>query len=172
MLIKYSQNYNFFVFYFVSMEVGTAALKIFCVMIPSLVDTSLDFGLFRVVRPYSFYFSEIYILYCIASTLSDKFTKKWFFHRVFMNEIDNESYISGICQLYCVLLKPLFFWIFCFYSIIRHLKLILLTQFPASTDEKMLLFIENRHLSNWNNEYQDITSPTHWYQFQWYIIQI
>ena len=35
------------------MEVGTAALKIFCVMIPSSVDTSLDFGLFRVVRPYS-----------------------------------------------------------------------------------------------------------------------
>ena len=40
---------NFFVFYFVSLEVGTAASKMFCVMIPSLVDTSLDFGLFRVV---------------------------------------------------------------------------------------------------------------------------
>ena len=52
MLIKYSQNYNFFVFYFVSIEVGTAALKIFSVMIPSLVDTSLDFSLFRVVGPY------------------------------------------------------------------------------------------------------------------------
>ena len=51
--MKYSQNYYFFIFYFVSIEVGTAALKIFCVMIPSLVDTSLDFGLFRVVRPYS-----------------------------------------------------------------------------------------------------------------------
>ena len=51
MLIKYSQNYNYFVFYFVSIEVATAALEIFCVMIPSLVDTSLDFGLFRVVRP-------------------------------------------------------------------------------------------------------------------------
>ena len=53
MLIKYSQNFNFVgLFYLVSIEVGTAALKIFCVMIPSLVDTSLDFGLFRVVRPY------------------------------------------------------------------------------------------------------------------------
>ena len=52
MLIKYSQNYNFPVFYFVSLEAGTVAFKIFCVMIPSLVDTSLDFGLFRVVRPY------------------------------------------------------------------------------------------------------------------------
>ena len=51
MLIKYSQNYDFYIFYFVSLEVGTAALKIFCVMIPSLVYTSLDFGLFRVVRP-------------------------------------------------------------------------------------------------------------------------
>ena len=44
--------YNFSVFCFVSLEVATAALKIFCVMIPSLVDTSADFGLFRVVRPY------------------------------------------------------------------------------------------------------------------------
>ena len=53
MLIKYSQNYDLdYIFYFVSLEVGTAALKIFCVMIPSLVYTSLDFGLFRVVRPY------------------------------------------------------------------------------------------------------------------------
>ena len=53
MLIKYPQNYNFYIFYFVSLEVGIAALKIFCVMIPSLVglDTSLEFGLFRVVRP-------------------------------------------------------------------------------------------------------------------------
>ena len=52
MLIKYSQNYNFLVFNFVSLEAGTVAFKIFSVMIPSLVDTSLDFGLFRVVRPY------------------------------------------------------------------------------------------------------------------------
>ena len=50
MLIKYSQIYNFPVFHFVSLEAGTAAFKLFCVMIPSLVDTSLDFGLFRVVR--------------------------------------------------------------------------------------------------------------------------
>ena len=54
MLEKYSQNYDFYIFYFVSLEVGTAALKIFCVMISSLVDTSLDFGLLRVVRPYLF----------------------------------------------------------------------------------------------------------------------
>ena len=53
MLIKYSQNYNFPVFCFVSLEAGTVTIKIFCVMIPSLVDTSLDFALFRVVRPYS-----------------------------------------------------------------------------------------------------------------------
>ena len=52
MLIKYSQNYDFYIFYFFSLEVGTAALELFCVMIPSLVDTSMDFGLFRVVRPY------------------------------------------------------------------------------------------------------------------------
>ena len=52
-LIKYSQNYDFYIFYFVPLEVGTAALKIFCLVIPSLVDTSLDFGLFRGVRPYS-----------------------------------------------------------------------------------------------------------------------
>ena len=58
MLIKYSQNYDFYIFYFVSLEVGTAAFKIFRVMIPSLVDTSLDFGLFRVVRTYGFYFSH------------------------------------------------------------------------------------------------------------------
>ena len=38
--------------FFVSLEAGTVAFKIFCVMIPSLVDTSLDFGLFRVVRPH------------------------------------------------------------------------------------------------------------------------
>ena len=37
MLIKYSQTDNFSVFYFVSLEVEIAALKIFCVMIPSLV---------------------------------------------------------------------------------------------------------------------------------------
>ena len=51
MLIKYLQKYNLSVFYFLPLEVATAALKRFCVMIPSLVDTSLDFGLFRVVRP-------------------------------------------------------------------------------------------------------------------------
>ena len=51
LIIIYSQNYTFFLFYFVSLEVETAALKIFCVMIPSLVDTSPDFGVFRVVRP-------------------------------------------------------------------------------------------------------------------------
>ena len=51
-LIKYSQKYNFFVFVFNLTEVETAALKIFCVMIPSLVYTCCDFGLFRVVRPY------------------------------------------------------------------------------------------------------------------------
>ena len=52
MLIKYSQNYNLFVFVFKSTEVRTETLTIFCVMIPLLVDTWPDFGLFRVVRPY------------------------------------------------------------------------------------------------------------------------
>ena len=52
MLIKYSQKYNFFVFVSNTTEVETAALKIFCVMIPSLVYTCRDFGLFRVVRPH------------------------------------------------------------------------------------------------------------------------
>ena len=52
MFITYSQKYNFPVFYFVPPEVAIAALKIYCVMIPSLVNTSFDFGLFRVVRPY------------------------------------------------------------------------------------------------------------------------
>ena len=52
MLIKYSQNYNLFVFVFNSTEVETETLTIFCVMIPLLVDTWPDFGLFRVVRPY------------------------------------------------------------------------------------------------------------------------
>ena len=51
-LIKYSQKCNFFVFVFNLTEVETAALKIFCVMIPSLVYTCRDFGLFREVRPY------------------------------------------------------------------------------------------------------------------------
>ena len=51
MLIKYSQNYNLFVFVFNSTEVGIAASKIFCVMIPSLVYTCCDIGLFRVVKP-------------------------------------------------------------------------------------------------------------------------
>ena len=52
MPIKYSQHFNFSVFYFVSLEVGTAELEIFSVMIPSLVYTCRDFSLFRVVRPY------------------------------------------------------------------------------------------------------------------------
>ena len=53
MLIKYSQDYNFSVFYFVSLEVATAALKIFCVVIPSLVYTCRDFGLFgKFIRAY------------------------------------------------------------------------------------------------------------------------
>ena len=52
MLIKYSQNYNLFVFVFNSTEVRTETLPIFCVMIPLLADTWPDFGLFRVVRPY------------------------------------------------------------------------------------------------------------------------
>ena len=56
-MLKYSQNYNFPVFYFVSLEAGTVTFKIFCLMIPSLVDTSLDFGFFRVVRPYGCTFS-------------------------------------------------------------------------------------------------------------------
>ena len=51
MLIKYSQNYNLFVFVINSTEVRTETLTIFCVMIPLLVDTWPDFGLFRVVRP-------------------------------------------------------------------------------------------------------------------------
>ena len=79
MLNKYSQNYNLPVFYFVSLEAGTVAFKIFCVMIPSLVDTSLDFGLFMVVRPYL----EIYIYFFIffwsgmklQGVLSNKFFK-------------------------------------------------------------------------------------------------
>ena len=33
-------------------KVETAALKIFCVIIPSLVYTCRDFGSFRVVKPY------------------------------------------------------------------------------------------------------------------------
>ena len=52
MLIKYSQNYNLFVFVFNSTEVRTGTLAIFCVMIPLLVDTWPHLGLFRVVRPY------------------------------------------------------------------------------------------------------------------------
>ena len=53
-LIKYPRKYNFFVFVFNSMEVETAALKLFCVMIPSSVYTCRDLGLFRVVRPQTF----------------------------------------------------------------------------------------------------------------------
>ena len=52
MLIKYSQNYNLFVFVFNSTEVRTETLTKFCVMSPLLVDTWPDFGLFRVARPY------------------------------------------------------------------------------------------------------------------------
>ena len=52
MLIKYSQKNIFSVFYFVSLEVGTTTIKIFSVMIPSLVDTFLNFGLSEIVRPY------------------------------------------------------------------------------------------------------------------------
>ena len=44
-LIKYSQNYNLFVFVFNSTEVRAETLTIFCVMIPLLVDTWPDFGL-------------------------------------------------------------------------------------------------------------------------------
>ena len=36
----------------------------------------------------------------------------------------------------------------CLYLFFIHLKLELLTQFPASNDEKNLLFMEIRHLSN------------------------
>ena len=61
MLIKYSQNYNLFVFVFNSTEVRTETLTIFCVMIPLLVDTWPDFGLFRVVRPYM----RMYVLWDI-----------------------------------------------------------------------------------------------------------
>ena len=42
---------SLYLFVFNSTQVETAALKIFCVMIPS-VYTCRDFGLFRVVRPY------------------------------------------------------------------------------------------------------------------------
>ena len=52
MFIKYSQKYSLFIYFFNSTEVRTEALKIFCVMIPLLVDTWPDFALFRVVRPY------------------------------------------------------------------------------------------------------------------------
>ena len=34
----------------------------------------------------------------------------------------------------------------CFNCIFRHLKLELLTQFPASNDKKILLFMKNRHV--------------------------
>ena len=50
--VKYSQNCNLFVFFFNSTEVKTETLTVFCVMIPLLVDTWSDLGLFRVVRPY------------------------------------------------------------------------------------------------------------------------
>ena len=53
MFIKYSQNYSVFIYFFKSTEVRTEALKIFCVMIPLLVDTWPDFALFRVVGPYT-----------------------------------------------------------------------------------------------------------------------
>ena len=46
-------KFNFFVFVFNATEVETAAWKIFCVKIPCR-----DFGLFRVVRPYSPWFLQ------------------------------------------------------------------------------------------------------------------
>ena len=52
MLIKYSQNYSLFIYFFNS---RTEALKIFCVVIPLLLDTWPDFALFhvfRVMRPH------------------------------------------------------------------------------------------------------------------------
>ena len=51
-LLNIHRNITSLYFFFNSTEVETAALKIFCVMIPSLVYTCRDFGLFRVVRPY------------------------------------------------------------------------------------------------------------------------
>ena len=51
-VIKYSENYSLFIYFFNSTEVRTEALKIFCAMIPLLVDTWSDFASFRVVRPY------------------------------------------------------------------------------------------------------------------------
>ena len=51
MFIKYSQNHSLFMNFFTSTQVRTEAFKIFCVMIPLLVDTWPDFALFRVVRP-------------------------------------------------------------------------------------------------------------------------
>ena len=79
MLIKYSQNYNLFVFVFNSTEVRTETLTIFCVMIPLLADTWPDFGLFRVVRTYM----RIYVfgdIFCwprmkLRSVLSNVFFK-------------------------------------------------------------------------------------------------
>ena len=47
-LIKYSQNYHLFIFVFNSTEVRTETLTILCVLIPLLVDTWPEFGLFRV----------------------------------------------------------------------------------------------------------------------------
>ena len=86
-LIKYSLKYNFFVFVFNSTEVETAALKIFCVMIPSLVYTCRDFGLFRVVRTYlSFWLSYLSDLSGLIKVFWTKeynakhhYTVKWFF---------------------------------------------------------------------------------------------
>ena len=49
MVIKYSQNYNLFVFVFNSTEPRTETLIIFCVMILLSVDTWPDFGLFTPV---------------------------------------------------------------------------------------------------------------------------
>ena len=116
MLIKYSQNYNFFVFYFVSIEVGTAASKIFCVMIPSLVDTSLDFGLFRVLRP-CLYFWQIYkerepvifgnILHCfsVSIVMSQRwgllfYTEKYVCYRKSPNLCSSYVWVFNILRLF------------------------------------------------------------------------
>ena len=99
-LNKYSQKYNFFVFVFNSTEVETATLKIFCVIIPSLVYTCRDFGLFRVVRPYlSFrlsYLSDlsglIKVFWTKEYNAKHHYTVKWFF-RGFWSVFDLYSLI-------------------------------------------------------------------------------
>ena len=51
-LLNIHRNTTSLYLFFNLTEVETAALKIFCVMIQSLVYTCREFGLFRVVRPY------------------------------------------------------------------------------------------------------------------------